>query len=80
MAYQWFAGGPALGWSRRVGTSNMAGVREAITRAEARGDAVVLEDKGIIRVDNAARLDPGFPESGQPSPAWYVPMNNVSRS
>lgn len=77
MAYVKFAGGPSIGWSRRISTSNAADVREAISRAENRGDAVV-DDKGIIRIENAARLDPSFPQSGQPSPAWYVPLNNVT--
>lgn len=73
------AGGPGLGWSRRVCTDNAAAVTYEITKAEARGDAVVLEDKGIIRIENAARLAPQFPQGGQRSPAWYVPMNNITK-
>lgn len=79
MHYEKRAGGPALGWSRRICTDNAAAVTYEIDKAVRRGDAVVPEDKGIIRIENASRLDPQFPRGGQRSPAWYVPMNNVTK-
>lgn len=76
--YEKLAGGPGRGWSRRVCTDNAAAVTYEIDKATARGDAVALEAGGIIRVENASRLDPRFPGGGQPSPAWFVPKINTS--
>jgi hypothetical protein len=72
--YTKWAGGYGLGWSRRICQDNAAGVAYEIEKAVARGSVVALESNGVIRVEDAAVYDPGFPNAGQPSPAWFVPV------
>lgn len=72
--YKRHVGGLGLGWSRPMCDDNGAAVREVIERAQRRGDAVVAEDGGVIRVEGAGVIDPGFEGAGGRGPVWFVPL------
>jgi hypothetical protein len=74
VSYERHTGAHGRGWARRIGTDNPASVRFMIHRANRRGDAVTVEDGGVIRVDNAGRVDPGHDAAGEPCPVWFVPV------
>jgi hypothetical protein len=73
-SYERHTGAHGLGWARKIGTDNPASVRYMIDRAGQRGDAVTVEDGGVIRVDNAGRVDPSYDGAGEPCPVWFVPV------
>ncbi|MFE0490109.1 hypothetical protein [Streptomyces griseoaurantiacus] len=73
-AYERYTGAHGRGWARKVCTDYTASVRYVIDRATRRGDAVTVEDGGVIRVDNAGVTDPGFDGAGKPCPVWFVPV------
>lgn len=73
-SYERYTGAHGRGWARRLGIDNPASVRSVIDSANRRGDKVTTEDGGVIRVDNAGHVDPGFEGAGQPCPVWFVPV------
>ncbi len=73
--YARHTGGVGLGWARKVCEDNSASVRDMMARARKRGDAVTVDDKGVIRIENAGAVDPSHDHSaGQPCPVWFVPV------
>lgn len=67
-------GGLGLGWTRRVCEANAAAVRETVAQARLRGDAVAVEEGGVIRVEGAGVVDPGNEGAGGRCPVWFVPV------
>lgn len=72
--YARHTGAHGRGWTRRICEDNAASVRDMIERAHRRGDAVTVEDGGVIRVDSAGVVDPSHDGAGQPCPVWFVPV------
>lgn len=73
--YARWGGAYALYWCRSLSENDDAVLVAAeIARARARGDAVVAEGKGIIRVNGA--VIPDVPDLTQPdrAPVWFVPL------
>ncbi|MDX3260771.1 hypothetical protein PV336_16240 [Streptomyces sp. MI02-2A] len=75
--YARHTGGAGRGWSRRVCEDNSASVKAVMASARQRGDAVVLEDNGVIRVDNAGVIDPSHEHAGERCPVWFVPFRKT---